>query len=133
MSDNLKYSQRDKDVIFGFIRNAQRLLPFKENPYYTIPALVAYVVLPYFAAIEYFTKHGTAMTLSDDKFTCKNNRRTWSTVYCAFDINDKTNYNKVIWDLLINIPKSETLAVLGIDGSNKNFPDKSINNSNVLY
>ena len=36
---------KDKDVVFGFIHNAQNLFATDENPYYFIPELVIYLVL----------------------------------------------------------------------------------------
>ena len=138
MSATLKgsfYTQQDKDIVFGFIKEAQKLLPCKENTYYTIPPLIGYIILPYFAALEYFTDHGEYMEVDEGKNICKYTGRGESnTVYGAFSINNTSGYNKLTWDLLVNIPDEGTIAVLGIDSSNKKSTDKSfITSEHVIY
>ena len=134
MSGNVRkiYSQRDKDIIFGFLKHAQELLPYKQNTYYTIPPLVGNIILPYYSAIEYFTDHGKGMEVCDNNYTCKNVSGR-NTVYGAFQINNRDNYNILIWDFLLNIPNKDTIAVLGIDGSNKEYVDKSLSASKLMY
>ena len=59
--------QRDKDIIIGYIREAQSLLPNDNNPYYNIPEIVGITTMLYFHLAEYFEFHGDGLEISDDK------------------------------------------------------------------
>ena len=45
-------SQRDKDLIFGYIRGAQLLFPNEDNSYYNIPEIAAFTTILYFHVPE---------------------------------------------------------------------------------
>ena len=52
LEDSKLTDQKSKDLVFGFIKEAQGLLP--SSTYYNIPALVAHVCLVYYYLNEYF-------------------------------------------------------------------------------
>ena len=56
-----------KDIVFGFIKHVQSMLP-KDNIYYTIPTLVSHWILLYFFIKESFdpNAHSTKLQLSKD-------------------------------------------------------------------
>ena len=45
--------QSRKDIVFGYVKRVQKLLP-DDNAYYIIPSLVCYWILLYFAPTDYF-------------------------------------------------------------------------------
>ena len=58
MSDILsrlkKIDFRSKLIVNGFIRESQKLLSFKDNPYYNLNALIIQICLIYYAMTEYW-------------------------------------------------------------------------------
>ena len=128
--------QRDQDIVFGFINRSQKLFPYQQNPYYTIPALVGYTILPYYSAIEYFTDHGNEMMLNEERNSCKYfGAINANTVYGAFKIHNKADYNKLIWNFAMYIPQSRTIAAIGISSGDKNNTNSTFvcSGSNVIY
>ena len=57
--------QRDKDIVNGFIKKCELLLP-KNNSYYNIAQLIHYLISLYYVSQEYFTKHGYNMSLNNE-------------------------------------------------------------------
>eukprot|EP01084_Bolivina_argentea_P163123 283826_1 len=58
--------QNTINCVFGYIHEAQRLLP-SDAPYYNIPELVAYICLDYYFAREMFDTHGKYFKLNEQK------------------------------------------------------------------
>ena len=86
--------QRYKDMVFGFIKRVQNLLPCTVNPYYTIPSSIGDIVSSYYKPIEYFTDHGDKMTINQTGdivvFTKKGRSVDHHTVYGSFKITNKS-------------------------------------------
>ena len=56
-------THKDKLIVNGFIREAQDLLPFEDNPYYNLNGLIVQICLIYFAMEEYWdTLHPNFIT-----------------------------------------------------------------------
>lgn len=128
--------QRDQDIVFGFIKRSQSLLPYQQNPYYTIPASIGYIILPYYSAPEYFTAHGNKMLLNKERNICKFvGGINANTVYGAFKIHNKAAYNKLVWYFLVNVPQSQTIAAIGISSGDKTNINTTFvcSGSNVIY
>ena len=111
-----QYCGRDKNVVFGFMRQMQLLLPTDTNPYYIIPPLVIYICLYYYRHYEIFTLFGDKMSINEAN----------NIVKCHGNYN--TVYGKVIIDGLsqaIHVWKVKILELkygciyVGIDSSNK--------------
>ena len=129
-----QYCGRDKDVVFGFMRQMQLLLPNDTNSYYNIPPLVIYICLYYYRQHEIFTLYGNKMSVNE----------TNNIVKC--DGNYNTVYGNVIIDGLsqaIHVWKVKILELkygciyVGIDSSNKavineDFSDPEMN-ENSFY
>ena len=116
------FDQKIKDIVLGFTREVQALLPYQQRSYYNIPLLVSHIIIWYYSPIEYFTAHGGSIIISKSKEIAilqYKNPLASNTFYGAFKINKNGNYNKLIWNLLINIPNDQTIAVIGIDSSNQ--------------
>ena len=54
------------DLIHGYLRIQQSLLPFEETTYYTISSLVIHLILTFFYNPEYFTDHGEFIKWNED-------------------------------------------------------------------
>ena len=64
---NLKHINiKCKYLVFGYIREAQLLLPNKSNPYFNIPSLITHLCIQYYWS-EYFKIAGYNMCISPDK------------------------------------------------------------------
>ena len=125
--------QTQKDIVYGFIRGAQQLLPNEENSYYNIPSLVIFTCLAYYYNTEYFSKYGEAIELNDEKDTISN--ETWSgyTAYGQIDIFDG-ECAKFEWEFyVINL---DDYIAIGIDSSNKGYTEQEFHdcdNKNAYY
>ena len=98
--------QRDKDLAFGYIREAQDLLPNDNNPYYNIPEIVRFITVLYVYLAEYFELCGDSLNISDDQITidydqCYESER--STAYGAIRINNQKVFRKYKWNFKVNI------------------------------
>ena len=59
--------QRTNDVVNGYLRNQQSLLPYTDNPYYLIPSLVIHLILSFYFDPEYFESDSNGYyKVSDD-------------------------------------------------------------------
>ena len=56
-------------TVSGYMRHSQTLLPSNENPYYTIPDLVTYILLAFYCQREYWDDIAKECVLSEDKRT----------------------------------------------------------------
>ena len=135
MMATTSFAQRTEDIVFGFMKEAQNMLPYKEKSYFTIPPSIGYIVLSYYRGIEYFSAHGPKMTLNEDRDTCKYvGNGDANTVYGEFSINDKSEYDKLIWNFAINIPDRQTIAAIGIDSTDKKYVDSTfVGVDNVMF
>ena len=104
-----------KDMVFGYIRKCQHLLP-NNNSYYNIPSLVEHICIIYCWIPEYFSDHGHVITLNDNKNIAKNKHNDGQTVYGNCDIVDNT----MLYQWTFKIIGSEYIYI-GIDSSNKNY------------
>ena len=85
-----KYAdQRTKNIVYGFIKQCQQLLNKNNIYHYNIPSSIQNLCLNYFWICEYFTLHGSDITLNKDKNIAKvNEKHSNGTVYGNFDINN---------------------------------------------
>ena len=139
--------QKTKDIVNGFITDLQSLLPNDQSIYYNIPSLVFIIITLYYYNPEYFTIHGDYMKLNDaknivEKRSAGRSIRLYgdsfaNSVYGNILIN-KSSTGKHIWTFNIIKPNVGGIMVIGIDSSNKKFPnDDSIgseaNNKTAYY
>ena len=130
--------QEAKDVINGFIRNAQSMLEIEneDNPYYNIPSLVFVITMLYYYNPEYFTVHGDYILLNGDG----------NVASASFDIPRNTVYGNVfitkfckgkyIWTFNIVKSNKNVIIAIGIDSSNKKFANSTFNsfdNASAYY
>ena len=113
-------NQRDEDLTFGYLREAQLLLPNDDNPYYNIPEIVAFITVLYFHMAEYFEFCGDNLNLSDDRMTVKYvlDYMEETSAYGAIRINQQDKIKKYIWTFRVeNIDNSASIN-FGIVESN---------------
>ena len=118
---------RTKDIVNGFIKNSQVLLPNEENAYYNIPSLVFMMTLLYYYNPEYFTKHGRDISLNETKNIAHLEKSAgYSTVYGNITITKK-DQGKHIWTFNISEPNKQVIMTIGIDSSAKRFLNADFN------
>ena len=61
--------QKDKDLTFGFLREAQLLLPHDQNPHYRIPKIVEFITVLYAHMIEHFEDFGSTLKISENQMS----------------------------------------------------------------
>lgn len=131
--------QKTKDIVDGFIKQAQSLLPNEQNQYFNIPELIFMVTILYYYHPEYFTVHGPHMTLQKDAKIVRYHDEdvvSTNTVYGNVII-DKFNKGKFVWTFDIIEPSEEAIITIGIDASKREFPGgafcSSTENKNAFY
>ena len=92
--------QRTKDIVFGYIRNGQALLPH-DNPYYNVNQLIKYLCCLYFNNMidsKILSDEDEELFLSllkkYNKFDNLNNQYHWNLVYRGTD--DGFNEDRMI-------------------------------------
>ena len=118
-----KADQISKDIVTGFIKDAQTLLPNEKSTYYNIPELIFILTIIYYFNPEYFTIHGKYMRLNETKDTVErfmDPEAFWirNTVYGNIVIT-KEDKGKFIWTFKTIEPPEETEIAIGIDSSGK--------------
>ena len=99
----------------------------EDNPYYNIPSLVFMITMLYYYNPEYFTIHGHQIMLNKDKNVAVTTLEiARNTVYGNVAIG-RSSKGKHIWIFDITKPNKKVIIAIGIDSSNKNFPDTSFN------
>ena len=120
--------QKTKDIVNCFMKQLQELLPYQQNPYYNIPAIVFMITMSYYYNPEYFTTYGNYMQLNEDKNeiylqpSAKYELVT-NTAYGNIVIT-KSDIGKHIWTFKIIETNKEVVMGIGLDSSNKEFPNK---------
>ena len=112
-----KIDQRIQFIVFGFIRDAQILLPSIDKPYNIIPDLVTYIVLNFYYQCDYFD------TFSKNRYQCLNENRTklggksgqTGTAYGSEVLVCNSNY---IYEYKFKILFKKGWIVIGIDTAN---------------
>ena len=133
-----KVDQRTRDIVNGFIKQTQSILPSNDNPYYNIPSLVFILTILYYSNPEYFTIHGENMKVNENKdvIECIRAIRDNNTVYGNFVIT-KEDKGKFMWTFKLYKAESGAIARIGIDSSNKKFANTDLtgygNNENAYY
>ena len=109
--------QSTKDVVQGFIKQAQLLLPL-DKPYFNIPSLVVHLVLMFYWNPEFFTKHGGNASIDEKrKIVCFSEE---DAAYGNIEISGNITHGKYIWTF--DVLKFDCgLLSVGIDSSNKQF------------
>ena len=115
-----------RDIVNGFIRQCQELLPNKTNTYYTIPDIVIYIILGYFVEIEYFALYPSNIDINEQKDTiCVIDNEDEDevliheqiSIFGNIRINKSTYYNKFIWKFKISDCYPGVVVGIGIDAS----------------
>ena len=106
--------QRTRNIIFGFIREAQELLPsIDDNPYYIIPTVIIFKCIEFYHLIEYFVECGSKMTI-EDKLTLISGHTDF-TGYGMMKIPSYNNAKTYEWKVKINnIKEKGGLVCIGI-------------------
>ena len=119
-----KVNQRSVDIVNGYIKCAQLLLPYRQNPYYNIPEIVNQICINFYNNPEYFTKYNSdVIQLNDDKTMIIMPDGMFfgnGTSYGNVDIIDD-NRLKYIWKFKIKSCSYHTLMAIGIDSSSKAY------------
>ena len=109
--------QKDKDLTFGYIRDAQSLLPNEDNSYYNIPEIVGFLTVLYFYLSEYFEFAANSLQLLDDKKMIKWNGNETGIVGAAYGnirINNSTSWKKCAWKFKIDIADFQSIIEIGL-------------------
>ena len=115
--------QNHKDIVFGYIRGAQQLLP-SNNPYYNISTLVSHTILLFYVINEYFFKYGRHVEVTDDRLTIKHIMGGYDTIYGSQRIeSNESAIHK--WRVKIITCCSVNLYV-GIDSSECKWINKPV-------
>ena len=129
-----------KDTVFGYVRNIQRFLP-TNNAFYTIPEVVANIIILYFTQNEGFYRCGYEMVISSDNVTndilTMEHGSKWNTGYGSVIIHCNPKNHKIYeWILKINahqfgigiVPKTKKLDfnhldnfAFGVDKTGPNY------------
>ena len=117
-----KVTQRTLDIVNGYMKQAQLLLPCKDNSYYNIPELVNVICTDFYKNPEYFAKYDQdALQLDEEKTTIIPKVESFATCYGSINIvND--NVSKCIWQF--KILSQNGIIAIGIDSSNKQYFDQ---------
>ena len=59
--------ERTKDIVHGYIKNIQSLIPNNFNLYFNIPSAVCTIITVYYFNSDHFTLHGRCITLNKSK------------------------------------------------------------------
>ena len=133
--------QGTKDLVNGYIKQYQSLLPHEENSYYTIPALVIHLILSFYYNPEYFTAHGSFTTLNKECDIFEYNAKeeiyhNSNSVYGNIEIVQQMYCNKFLWEFEIISIEEIICVAIGLDSSDKEYPNglfDSITNPNTFY
>ena len=60
-------SERTKDIVSGYLKQCQVLLPNQDNPYFDIPKIVRFTILMFYHYPEHFTAYRSTMQVNKDK------------------------------------------------------------------
>ena len=115
--------QRDRDIVFSFVRDAQNILPFEENSYYNIPPLIVHMILIFFHIGEMFDKNACSdnILMNDDCDEIESTeglQQATGTVYGAFEIHGRY---KCKYEWIFEIIDHKNVIGIGIDSSNKEY------------
>ena len=126
-------SQRNIDVVNGYMKRAQLLLPYQDNPYYNIPELVNHICINFYNNSEYFTKYNENNVELNDDTTIYMKNDNFASCYGSLNIMVDT-YSKYIWKF--KMLEFQGLIAIGIDSSNKAHVDRDFydcDNANPYY
>ena len=108
-----RFKQKDKDLAFGYVRQAKVLFVKGNQSHYTnIPEIIGYLVAFFLHLCEYFEYPGPDLIISTDKMSLmceqqptKSNRS--HTAYGNVRINNKTTWRKCAWTFQIYFVNEE--------------------------
>ena len=118
--------QNTLDLVNGFIKKSQILLPHKLNTFYIIPKLVLFTILSYYHEMEYFDKNlcGPIFKITNENKTINNINNTdygYKTCYGAKIISSMLN-KTYIWTIKNNETQTGGLCI-GIDNAGAKWKD----------
>ena len=99
--------ERSEDnVVNGYLKQQQSLIPDEENSYHTIPALVIQLIVSFYYTPECFTAHGSRIRLNEqcDIFEygiADSVHRRINTIYGNIRIDKQLYENKFLWEFEI--------------------------------
>ena len=123
-----------KDIVNGYIKRQQILLPYTQNAYYVIPSLVTHLVIAYFYNPEFFTDHDAnfiQVNEAKDTATYFKGNDVYKTVYGNVKINKESFFNKFIWEYRITRESilGELIISIGLDASGKKLTKHAFDDS----
>ena len=118
-----RVNERTLNIVNGYMRGAQILLPYQSNPYFNIPALIVNLCLGFYNNPEYFTVCNEGLKLKDEEKVIDSDSSYDGTCYGYVDIMNDTDW-KYVWTFkIIKYPQWSLLAI-GIDASDKAYFDE---------
>jgi hypothetical protein len=126
------YHQSTRQVVAAFIRHARRSYFFADDSYHNnpIPALIAIITTIYYDHAEYFSSHGSKLSLKHGIHTIRSfgsftdYSRAYNSVYGNIRINATGKTIKYQWTFRVFrelYPRG--IFAIGIDSSNKQYVD----------
>eukprot|EP01084_Bolivina_argentea_P223569 378251_1 len=113
-----------RDIVFGFIRDIQALL----SKNIIVPSEIVYMCLLYFYNVEYFTTHGSDMSIHDNGQIVKHHATGYyydadvndgNTVYGNLEINPN-DYIKCIWIFKMIKLSTDAMIAIGLASTQAN-------------
>ena len=120
--------QRTKDIVIGYIKQCQLLLP-QNNTYYNIPSLVRHLCMAYYLIKEYFTKHSKDIELNENGSIATNTASDFRSAYGNIVIDGEL---LMIYKWWFKILRASVICI-GIDSSNKKHIDVDYSNPEINY
>ena len=130
LEDIKNIDQETTDIVYGYIRESQKLFSTKHDSFYIISDLIISSILLFYRTTEYFCKAGEGITISGNNkniITKTGNQHSWSnTSYCFNWIESKSN--KIItWtfklDKLITVAIDSSVVTFGIVTNDNHWDD----------
>ena len=101
LDDIKRINQKTKDIVNGYLRVCQQLLPYKENTFYVIPMLINNICTLYYKTYDEWDINaiGTDCILEKDRITIKNTSPSGGSISALLTniiSSDKYEWTKLI-------------------------------------
>ena len=104
--------QKTKDIVQGYVRKNQSLLPFQQNPYYNIPQLVTHLCILYYYIPEFFEISGKNLVISDNgNLITRINQSSWDCTAFGHNVIPSMK-NNFIYKWYVKIIKSNECGIM---------------------
>eukprot|EP01084_Bolivina_argentea_P098283 176636_1 len=134
-SEIKKYDQRTKDVIFGYVRDVQKLFNRNQTTYHNMPPLIVSTIFWFYHLAEYFSVCGDYITLQNNNNCAKCSKYVscGNSIYGNFKINNSIGDYKCIWTFKIQQFAEDLILKIGIDSSNRQHVNTACNTTRNSY